>query len=75
MRKIDSKPVSEPKEVLKNSFRDGQIHCSCGHVFDYCVGLIGDIDSENVGEWFGLMVPICPECETIPSPDSRRMDN
>lgn len=74
MRKIDRREVIEPKRVISENERDGEIHCSCGHIFKYCMGAITGMQYVNTGEWFGYIVPICPECDTIPKSESRRMD-
>lgn len=69
MRILDSKEVLVPKQVIAENESDGHLVCACGH--EYVYDLTGDV---NRGEWFGYIVPICPECDCIPHSDTRRMD-
>ncbi len=69
MRIIEGKEIVPPKSIIEEKERSGKIECSCNKVFIYSV------DEEiNVGEMYGYIVPICPDCETIPESKTRRMD-
>jgi len=74
MRKIDRKEVADPKRVISENERDGEIHCSCGQIFKYCMGAITGMQTVNIGEYYGFIVPICPHCDTIPWSKTRQMD-
>jgi hypothetical protein len=69
MRIIDGKEVAAPKQILEENESDGRVVCCCGHEYTYDL-----LDKVNSGQWFGFLVPICPNCETIPQSDTRRMD-
>jgi len=61
--------IKKPEKVISENLPNygGEVICSCEHQFKHG-------DSLNLVEWQGFIVPMCPECNAVPSSNTRRMD-
>lgn len=69
MKTIQEFKSADPLKILEEKESSGCVICSCGKEFSYSLR-----EQLNMGDYMGFVVPICPECQTVPNSETRRMD-